>query len=70
MALIALDVAPIYPDIEFISGSPTTKGLDSTNPRIKNSNEYHSRIMMKVQGIDFKKTEEKNQNAGQAGGSE
>ena len=64
MALIALDIAPQYLDVNYIAPTPVLTGLDMTNPKTKNSNEFHSRIMIKTTKVDFKKTDDKDPNRG------
>ena len=55
MSLIALDIAPLYQDIQYISSIPPTTGMEKTNPKVRNSTDSYAYIMMKPTKVDFRK---------------
>ena len=63
MALVALDIAPCSPDINYISPVGANPSMEFTHPKKQDSNEFHSYIMIKTAKIDFiKKKEEEDAN--------
>lgn len=58
MSLIAMDIAPLYPDIEYISDIPSSQDYDISKPKLRKSTDTHSYLMLEPKLIDFRRVGE------------
>lgn len=58
MSLVAMDIAPLYPDIEYISDVPSFTEYEISKPKIRNTTDTHTYIMLEPKKVDFRRVNE------------
>jgi hypothetical protein len=54
MSLIALDIAPLYPDIELVNDIPNTQDFDIIRPKEVNNQDTHGYLMIEPKHQDYR----------------
>jgi hypothetical protein len=54
MSLVALDIAPLYPDIELLNETPNTTDLDIVKPKESTNQDTHGYLMLAPVHQDYR----------------
>lgn len=54
LSLVALDIAPLYPDIELVNEIPNTAEFDIIRPREISTQDTHGYLMLKPKYQDYR----------------